>query len=88
MLTACRCPAAATTFDGRSDLHTIRKWPSQGAWCVQVSDVRVYEVDGLLVPGTVALGLQYAPRPYGVKKLAPILRKLAAQGPVGWHLRN
>ena len=55
---------------------------------MQVSDVRVYEVDGLLVPGTVALGLQYAPRPYGVKKLAPILRKLAAQGPVGWHLRN
>ena len=54
----------------------------------QVSEVRVYEVDGLLVPGTAALGLQYAPRPYGTKKLAPILRKLAASGPAGWHLRN
>ena len=55
---------------------------------LQVSDVRVYEVDGLLVPRDVALGLLYAPRPYGVKQLAPILRKLAAQGPAGWHLRN
>ena len=50
--------------------------------------MRVYEVDGLLVPGNVALGLLYAPRPYGIKQLAPILRELAAQGPAGWHLHN
>ena len=50
--------------------------------------MRVYEVDGLLVPRTVALGLLYAPRPYGIRQLAPVLTELAAQGSAGWHLHN
>ncbi len=50
--------------------------------------MRVYEVDGLLVPRNVALGLLYAPRPHGIRPLAPILTQLAARGPAGWHLRN
>lgn len=49
----------------------------------QVNDVYVYEVEGLLVPGTVALGLLYAPAPHKIKYLAPILRSM---GPKGYTL--
>lgn len=45
-----------------------------------VNDVYVYEVEGLLVPGTVALGLLSAPAPHKVKNLAPILRSIGPKG--------
>jgi len=40
----------------------------------------VYEVEGLLVPNTVALGLLYVPAPIQVRGLSPFLRKIGPNG--------
>ena len=42
------------------------------------------EVEGLLVPGTVALGLLYTPPPVKIKSLSKVLRSI---GPNGYHLK-